>query len=197
MKKIIVLGKYEPVPKGYVGVDTTSASGAWSGLSPFYLGPYWYDGIKVLRFENLWQFCKVYPEHARSSGAPSGDYWAWAKKGWEDSKAHRYPMGKGRKPLYSLWYEMRLGYIEARKMIYGPIYRRLVKKTQAYKKLVNLATSSNVALRDYDGYNHDRLRLSLSEVLNNPVRKMGHAFVLKMMLTKDPALKQFTKVNHA
>ena len=37
-------------------------------------------------------------------------------------------------------------------------------------------------LWDFDGYNHKELGLTYDEVINNPDRKMGHAFVLGMLL---------------
>jgi len=45
-------------------------------------------------------------------------------------------------------------------------------------------------LRDFDAYDHVMIRWSLTEVLNNPDRKMGHAFVLAMMLLADDALSE-------
>jgi hypothetical protein len=35
-------------------------------------------------------------------------------------------------------------------------------------------------LRDFDGYDHDDLGMSLSAVLHEERKKMGHAFVLKV-----------------
>lgn len=55
--------------------------------------------------------------------------------------------------------------------------------------LKTLPHHSQEGPRTADGYDHDNLGMSLTEVLNNPQRKMGHAFVLKMLLTKDAALK--------
>lgn len=95
-------------------------------------------------------------------------------------RAHRYPMGKGAKPLCSLWEGRRLGYIEARKKIYAPLYARAVVKTRAYAELRELlrTTSQDIYLRDWDGYDHLVKNLTISEVANNPRKKMGHAFVL-------------------
>jgi hypothetical protein len=143
--------------------------------------------------ENAWQFAKVYAKHATQDGSPTQDYWNWAKAGWADSKAHRYPMGRGAKPLYSLWKGEKLGYIEARKRIYAPLYAEAVKKTKGFEKLVKLYESSKeLILRDYDGYDHLGLGVSLSNVLNNPERKMGHAFVLAALLTNDESMKEWS-----
>ena len=39
-----------------------------------------------------------------------------------------------------------------------------------------------LVLWDFDGYDHHELGMDLKEVLNDPERKMGHAFVLAMIL---------------
>ena len=176
-------------------VDTTSRS-TWKELSPFFLGPVKSPNGQISKnFENLWQYSKVYKEHTDENNQPIQDYWDWAKQGWNNQKAVRYPMGKGAKPLYSLWYDgkqnLNLNYIDARKYIYAPYYADLVKNTKAFETLVELYKTKNLILRDYDGYDHDALGLTLTDVLNNPNKKMGHAFVIKMMLTNDIALKEF------
>ena len=116
MANIVVLGKFEAAPEGSLVVDTTSKGGVWAGLSPFTLGPCpLYGGRSSLNMENAWQFAKVYKQHATPSGEPTAAYWEWAEKGWADRWAHRYPMGKGAVPLYSLWDGERLSYVEARR----------------------------------------------------------------------------------
>ena len=68
-------------------------------------------------------------------------------------------------------------------MIYIPIYAREVLKTSAYKKLKSLYdTGIKIALVDFDGYNYWDEGYSMREVINNPKKKMGHAFVLAMLL---------------
>jgi len=47
------------------------------------------------------------------------------------------------------------------------------------KRLCASAHDGILAIRDFDGYDHDLLHMSLTEVLNFPNRKMGHAFVIK------------------
>eukprot|EP00696_Hemimastix_kukwesjijk_P011838 gnl/Hemi2/24845_TR8355_c0_g1_i1.p1 gnl/Hemi2/24845_TR8355_c0_g1~~gnl/Hemi2/24845_TR8355_c0_g1_i1.p1 ORF type:complete len:193 (+),score=32.92 gnl/Hemi2/24845_TR8355_c0_g1_i1:80-658(+) len=107
-------------------VNTTSgAKDEWMrGLSPFFVGPITLYGGHVARnLENAWQYCKVYPQHVDADSLeilPA--YWTWAKHGWAQKTAVRFPMGRGAKPLFSLWDGSRLGYIEARKKIYAPLY---------------------------------------------------------------------------
>lgn len=136
--------------------------------------------------ENGWQYTKVYKQHTDASGDPTDEYWKWARKGWSDQWAHRYPMGKGAKPEYCLWDGEKLGYIEARKKVYVPLYWKAVKKTPAYKKLKQIyeTTDQIIYLWDFDGYNYESLGMSLFDVINDPTRTMGHAFILARMLEK-------------
>ena len=171
-------------------INTTSRSAAeWTTeLSPFHLGPVnLYQNMTARLFENAWQFSKVYPEHADSAGNPTEAYWRWARQGWNAKRPFRYPLGKGRKPLYSLWDGKRLGYIQARTNIYLPLYRDLVRETGAFQRLQRIyAEKGSVTLFDFDGYDHTSIGMSLRDVLNCPTRICGHAFILAMMLTHGP-----------
>lgn len=193
---ITVLSMRDSIPHGYRVVDTTSRAldSFHRTLSPFHLGPvHLYDGFESYNFENAWQYAKVYPRHD-AGGRPSKAYFVWANAGWRDSYAHRYPMGKGAVPVYSWWDGEALDYIQARKVIYVPLYAELVVNTSGYKELQQLvAEGHDIALRDFDGYDHEALSLSLTDVLNNPRRKMGHAFVIKALLTNDPMLDQIRR----
>ena len=185
-----VTDKDEP---GVVIIDTTSKAADWRlDLSPFHLGPCnLYDGKIAENMENVWQFVKVYAEDTDANGDPNESYWAWARLGWADTTPHRYPKGKGRAPEYSLWDGKRLGYIDARKQIYAPLYAEAVQRTAGWGRLVDLYnTSQKLYLRDWDGWSMTKHKMAdLTKVLNNPQKKMGHAFVLAMLLTQDPALK--------
>lgn len=171
-------------PKDYV--NTTSHGNGWeSGLSPFKLGPIrLYDGMKSLNFENAWQYSKVYARHDHEDDIePTSEWWVWAKAGWANPRAVRYPMGKGAVPVYSWWNGQQLGYVAARKKIYCPLYAKAVEKTSAWKKLKQLyRAKKDLWLWDFDGYDHRALKMSYRDVLECPTRKMGHAFVLAMML---------------
>lgn len=172
-------------------INTTSrASGAdsWSrGLSPFYLGPcklYEGAGLKEsANMENAWQYAKVYKRHVGDDGNPTPQYFDWAREGWRYRRAVRYPMGKGMIPEYSWWDGQKLSYVEARKKIYVPLYTRAVVNTMAFAKLRELHEKlDEIWLWDFDGYDHVQLGKTLKEVLNDPAKKMGHAFVLAMLL---------------
>jgi len=158
-------------------------------LSPFFLGPvplYEGAGLKVAtNVENAWQYAKVYPCHVDKEDNPTEAYFEWAREGWRTRRAVRYPMGRGAIPLYSWWAGEKLSYIEARKKIYVPCYSRAVINTPAFAKLKALYDEhGEVTLWDFDGYDYHRLGYSLKDVLNDPDQKMGHAFVLAMLLTE-------------
>jgi hypothetical protein len=183
MGMIKALFKYDNHCRDWLNIDTTSGSGEFRDLSPFVLRvPNSITGEPVI-FENFWQFSKVYSCHLWS-GEPNEEWWNWRRYGWANQRAIRYPMGKGAKPEYSYWDGEKLGYIEARKKIYAPIYAKYVEPTQSFKTLREYSEQgNNIILRDYDAYDHEALGITLKDVINNPNRKMGHAFVLIMMLT--------------
>ena len=180
-----VIGPHEFRPPDVI--DTTSRSKNWSrGLSPFFLGPVpLYEGAVTpvaLNVENGYQFCKVYPEHVGEDGLPTPDYFEWAKKGWEDEWAHRRPMGR-RPPSFSWWAGEKLGYVEARKRIYIPVYAKAVYQTVAFQTLLaHYRKAGEVTLWDFDGYDYAAQGKTLKEVVNDPLRPMGHAFVLAHLL---------------
>lgn len=184
-KVVRVFNKFQSIPTGYVEVDTTSR-GSFRDLSPFYLGPIKLPtGEICLKFENLWQYSKVYPVHIGPHGGVMQQYIDWRRDGFNNHRAQRHPMGKGAVPVFSLTDDMvtRMDYITARKLLYIPYYARLVRQTRSFEKIRNWVNLGyNVALRDFDGYDHDAMGMSLVDVVNNPNKVMGHAFVIKMLL---------------
>ncbi len=179
------LFKFEKnIPGGSIVVDTTSNSGGFRELSPFIL-----PAPPGKNFENLWQFSKVYKKHIMAiDGYPDASWYKWRDAGYANPRAVRYPMGKGAIPEYSLWEGEKLGYIEARKKIYALEYAKNVEPTEGYRRLKGLYNYTNgiakeLILLDFDAYDHKALGMTLKEVINNPKRKCGHAFVLMMMLT--------------
>jgi uncharacterized protein DUF6939 len=172
-------------PEGSTTINTTSRSFTWSkSLSPFFCGPVeLYGGYESVNVENAWQFSKVYEYYLEEDGSVGERYFQWAQDGWKDTHAHRYPMGKGVVPAFSYWDYQKLTYVEARKKIYIPLYSQAVQKTSAFEKLKKLhEEGADLYLWDFDGYDHKALNLSYNEVINNPDRKMGHAFVIGMLL---------------
>ena len=181
---IHVIGPKDPQRED--AISTVSHSTTWSrGLSPFVLGPIpCYDGKIAKNMENAWQFSKVYSLHVDANGEPMDSYFQWRDRGWEDDYAHRYPAGRGARPKFSLWEGRKLTYVEARKAIYIPLYARAVVKTDAYTTLKQLyEDETELWLWDFDGYDHRKLGRTYEQVINDPNRKCGHAFVLAMLLT--------------
>ena len=65
------------------------------------------------------------------------------------------------------------------------MYARAVRKTSGFAKLKELlGGEKDLYLRDFDAYQHKKLGMSYTDVVNLESRKMGHAFVLAMMLEK-------------
>jgi hypothetical protein len=166
-------------------VNTTSRSTNWSkGLSPFFLGPVdMGNGLVVSNVENAWQFSKVYQQHVDAEGNPSSLWYEFRKLGFASERAIRYPMGKGTVPLYSYFNDQKFAYIEARKALYIPIYSYYVRQSFAFRCLRKLSTTEPlIYLQDFDGYDHAKQGMSFDEVITCETKKMGHAFVLAMML---------------
>ena len=182
------------LPENATVVNTTSRSDNWSkGLSPFHLGPVdLYDGYSSFNVENAWQYSKVYYNHVDKDDNPAPEYFEWAQKGWKRTAADRYPMGKGSKALYSYWDGKKYSYTEARQKIYIPIYSGAVRNTFAFKKLKEIyadCVKKNEVLHlvDFDAHNlppeYDPT-YKFEALWTNPEIKVGHAYVLAMMLNE-------------
>lgn len=171
-------------------IDTTSKSQTWSAkLSPFHVGPIpLYEGAaceQARNLENAWQYAKVYQEHVGPDQMPLPTYYNWAREGWSNPRAVRYPMGKGAVPAFSWWAGEKLAYVEARKKIYIPLYARAVSRTEAFERLLDIyRRKGRVILWDFDGYDHLALGMTIKDVVHDPNRKMGHAFVLAYLLER-------------
>lgn len=184
---IYVMPHFRTCPYSGLAISTTSNEGVYRELSPFVLEVIEATTGRIVIFENLWQFSKVYKQFD-GGDKPLPEWYIWRAGGWFGDRAVRYPMGKGAIPEYSYWQGKKLGYIEARKQIYIPEYAKWVTLTKAYKRLQELygllsEQGSNLILLDFDAYDHRKLGMTLKDVINEPNRKMGHAFVLMMLLT--------------
>jgi hypothetical protein len=184
---IYVINPKFKIPSTAIVVNTTSRSFDWGkGLSPFFVGPIdLYDDFKSINMENAWQFSKCYGhlDHLDENEMPTASYFTWAQAGWNSIKAYRYPMGKGILPICSYWDGIKLDYIEARKKIYLPLYAKAVQKTFAWSKLKKLYESEPlIYLWDFDAHNLPPGTFDYWDLWNNPQIKVGHAYVLAMML---------------
>lgn len=182
---LTIIGPGYPEPENVTLINTTSRSNNWSqGLSPFFAGPVdLYDGHTSFNVENAWQYSKVYEYYLEEDGSVGERYLNWAKGGWKTIRGVRYPMGKGVKPLFSYWDGQQMDYIEARKRIYIPLYSAAVQKTSAFAKLKKMYDAGeDLCLWDFDGYDHKAAGITYDQVINDPAKSMGHAFVIAMLL---------------
>ncbi len=191
---IKVLSLKDKAPKGFdLDITPVSKDDEWGSLSPFHLGPCRTpDGVMFMNMENLWQYSKVYEDHLVNSndifhGEISRDWWEWHLKGSVSKQAHRYPMGKGAKPLFSKWGNLRLSYISARKQIYVPEYAQLVIHEKKFKTLLKeYKKGAKIVLRDYDTYDIQKaypdVRNPWLTAIQNENAKFGHAFVIALAL---------------
>lgn len=191
---IKVLSLKDKAPKGFdLDITPVSKDDEWGSLSPFHLGPCRTpDGVMFMNMENLWQYSKVYDDHLVNSndifhGEISREWWEWHLKGSVSKQAHRYPMGKGVKPLFSKWGNLRLSYISARKQIYVPEYAQLVIHEKKFKALLKeYKKGAKIVLRDYDTYDIQKaypdVRNPWLTAIQNENAKFGHAFVIALAL---------------
>jgi hypothetical protein len=187
-------------------------------LSPFFLGPIKEDvennvpECKIL--ENYWQFSKVFGKVAKqqqknwkhnaethvsdmNTKTPLPAWYAWRKKGFQNSQAVRRPNGTVRKhgpPLYCFFKGKRFNYIDSRKQLYQPMYKELVRKTPAYKALLCLIKDqkTNVLLIEPDGPNVEKFpngtqvdRKMLKKLIENDKIIYGHGYCLADALLED------------
>lgn len=173
---IYVIGPKDECPEHARFIDVTSRA-----RSPF--SPFLNDTLKPIKakvMENAWQYSKVYPEHLESDGSVGEKWLKWRQEGLDNPNPIRYPMGRGAKPLYSYFNGEELGYVEARKKLYIQLYKNMLRnRISEILELVKICRNEDVALWDFDGY---RTSDSFETILNNPKKKMGHAFVLKRIL---------------
>ena len=158
-------------------------------LSPFYAGPCELeDGRVAHNVENGWQFSKVFPNHIGSCGnIDKAGYKAWSKNGMLATHASRYPFGKGVGAIFSILNKNRLNYVQARQSIYMPLYIQAVRNTPEFKQLKKAyKKDQEIIILDFDAYKHYEDNMSWSDVIHRTDRKMGHGFVLAMMLDVGP-----------
>jgi hypothetical protein len=190
MRLIVADFSYKFSPDAVI-VNTTSRAHGWSrGLSPFLLGPVkLYGEYEAQNVENAWQYSKVYTEYTDENNEPGQAYFDWAKNGWAKKLADRYPMGRGNKPLYSLWDGRKLGYVDARRQIYIPLYSNAVRHTEAFEKLFQVFESAYrtnetdcLVLQDFDAHGINMYGYDINKLLDNEKIKVGHGYILAMML---------------
>jgi hypothetical protein len=178
MYNIHILGPRDKIPEKSVVINTTSRSTDFGKtFSPMICqGPLELSGLTSYNVENFWQATKVYLEHSNNPK----EWLKWRDALLSDRFARRYPMGKGRAPEFSYLdaENGRMSYIQARRVIYVPIYMQKLEKycSRAVNSVVDMLTVTDVSFWDFDGRVTEE---SFDEILNNQHSKCGHAFVLK------------------
>lgn len=205
---------YARAPKGFITAAVISRGPVkWRELSPFYLPVDWETkNGTATSVENMWQGSKVYYTTVKNKTGTwtqnsechaiedseigwilTRAYYRWRRRLFAHNQAIRRPNGtvaKGGVPIFSLWGDERLDYIEARKKIYEPTYKTAAAKTQAYAELLDLHKSGhNIMLIDVDGPdpvqypNGIEVTLeSIDKARENRRVVWGHSMVLAKML---------------
>lgn len=192
-------------------------------ISPLYIGPVTSsDGIIAQTFENLWQYGKVYPKIYDENkkivpgidefGNPTKEFYNWRKRFYElkKEKGDRHPSFpstiRHRDCLYHVWFDKdgkleKLDYVTSRKRIYIPEYAKLIYYTDSFKEIKKLYDSGvKIALIDFDAWNYYGPNLdqdtTIKDVVNNPAFKVGHGYVIKMLLQGDIEVKDGIVIDH-
>lgn len=195
-KKITVVGpnelKIKDIKRQAIFVDVTSRSkeGLLRRLSPYKLGPVsTYRGRCCRLLENAWRYSHVYREHLDKDGnIDFSKYFKWALSGWckEGVPENPTPSEKENskeRPVFYFWNDKRMDYIEARTEICVSLYMKSVVDTQGFRYLQEQYNSGNpLLLFDFNGYDEEKLGMSIEDIVNCKSRKLSHAFLLKYLL---------------
>jgi hypothetical protein len=147
--------------------------------------------------ENAWQYCKVYGHMCDEKGDPTAEYWEWAKEGWANPKAKRFPLGKGSKPEFSYWNGKKLGYMDARLHIYCKLYANAVKNSPFFEKLKKMTeTNTEIILSDPDAQDYIADERTLKEALFDTSKPLSHSLVLAMLLCDVPVWEEFIEASN-
>lgn len=210
----------------FIRIDVTSCNKDKkfvSEISPLYIGPVVSsDGLLARTFENLWQYGKVYPKiydvnrkivpGIDEDGNPTREFYEWRKRFYElkKEKGDRHPALpsaiRHRDCKYMVYFNEKnelekLDYVTSRKKIYIPEYAKLIVNTDSFKDIKKLyENGEKIALCDFDAWNYYGPNLdqdtTIVEVVNNPNFKVGHGYVIKMLLQGDIEVKDGKVIDH-
>ena len=186
-----------PKRDGVTNVNvTSSAKGVWRSLSPMILGPILFSSLScpptrdlelphsALYFENLWQYSKVWEGDLADDGSLKHTFFSRRSSGFASEKARRRIPGchGSKRTLCTYWDGQMLSYLQARALLYCPIYAELVRPTEGFSRLRDMVEDGMpIQLLGYDGYDvSDR---SLYECFVDETRPFGHELVLASMLS--------------
>lgn len=222
--------KILPSYPGFSPIEVMTKSSAYGELGPYCLKD---DNGYIM--ENIWQASKVYEtvppstqrysrydqtiiwnwpgqRHVQKHDGQSEltpEYWDWRRSLISNPYPVRYPVGFNHrhKVLFSFIKDPneKLGYIEARKKIYVPIYSYLVSKHPMFHKLQErLREGENLLIMEVDGPKQELLPYYMEKygvdsdfivndtmavtarnidiMLNDPSKPYGHGYCLAMAL---------------
>lgn len=187
--------------KNYINIDVTSGSRNKIGgvsattLSPFYLGPVVdSSGMKALIFENYWQYGKMWKTagHINKYGSPTEAWFKFRKNGYKSQIGKRRPLPC--KPYgfaVSSYYKNKVyDYLESRKKIYVPVYKKLIISLPIIKKMKQLLkASTNIMILDNDGPPKDiypegiaMTAKNFRVMLKDPKHPFGHGYIVAAVI---------------
>lgn len=156
--------------------------------------------------------------HIDNDGLITSEYMNWRNKGFYNKYAVRYPVGFHQRHTCVCMFpededgnilpETPLGYIEGRKRVYLPTYKKLVKRTKEYQELKELLTNGiNLLIVEVDGPHQESLNYyrqqynvsnsfiegdtmlatpeNLEIMLNDAKHPFGHGYCLATALLED------------
>ncbi len=210
----------------FIRIDVTSCNKDKkfvSEISPLYIGPVVSsDGLLAKTFENLWQYGKVYPKiydanrkivlGVDEDDNPTPEFYEWRKRFYQlnRKKGDRHPALpssiRHRDCKYMVYFNEnkeleKLDYVTSRKKIYIPEYAKLIVNTDSFKEIKKLyEKGEKIALCDFDAWNYYGPNLdqdtTIVDVVNNPSYKVGHGYVIKMLLQGDIEVKDGIVIDH-
>lgn len=191
------LYRYKTWPRidGYNTYNVCSSSTSKTKqLSPFILGNFQVidenknDRLYVRCFENLWQDSKVYAEDIDIHGNIMESWFETRRNGCLDFKAKRKGHRKITKtssklPIFSYWNGYKLNYLEARAVIYCPIYEKLVTLTSVFQEFKRAyENGAKLHIIGYDGYDYVKNGQTLRDCFYDTSKPFGHELVLACLL---------------
>ena len=195
-----VAGDRNTCSPGYKNILVTSASNnkingeLASTFSPLRLGPVYRDGkVVAQKFENYWQFGKMWPTAGHiKDGLPTDKWFAFREKGYKMDKGKRrlIPVRQYGFPTSSYYDGKVYGYVESRIEYYIPIYAELIENLPVMNELRKLLESGqDIMIIDGDGApkslypeGMDVTYENWMKMRDDPRFPFGHGYVIAGML---------------
>ena len=202
-----VIGDHDASAKGYTNIDVTSGSMnklngiPCKSLSPMLLGPVTdKQGLTANIFECYWQFSKLYEVEGHikkgTKCEPTKEFFAYRKKGFALTKGKRrpFPVKTHGYPTCAYYNNKSYNYLDSRKEIYVPIYRKLIEKLPIIKELRKLLKEGkNIMIIDGDGPPKKKYPEGLemtqenwNKMIDNPKYPFGHGYVVASIISGLP-----------